>query len=71
MSAASEIKRIRHLLVLQQKEFAEQLRITRAAISNYESGKRMPTMPIIRKIIELAKKNKVKVNLEEFFNDLS
>lgn len=66
MSAAGTIKRIRLSLCLEQQEFAALIGVNKGSISNYENGIRFPRLPTVRKIIDVAKKNKIKVNVEDF-----
>lgn len=68
LTAAETIKNIRYALCLEQQELAEKLGITMAAVSNYERGKRMPRIPIIRKLRDLAKANGIELSLEVFLN---
>jgi len=65
MSTAEQIKKIRLKLCLNQAEFASALCISNSCISYYESGAREPSFSTIRKILALAKKNNIKVTLED------
>lgn len=65
MHCAKTIKRIRMALYLQQSEFAEKLGLSLSAISNYEAGRRMPRLPIARKIKAYADKNGIIVEMED------
>lgn len=69
MSSADTIKKIRISLCLNHKEFADLLGVSAASISLYEKGERKPRFPIIRKLIELAKKQKISVTVEDFLSD--
>lgn len=69
MTLLSEtIKNLRLQLFLDQKEFAEIIGIKKGTVSNYENGYRKPRLPIIRRMLELARKNKIKLNPEDFLN---
>lgn len=52
MAAKEAIRKVRIALCLNQKEFADLVRINKQSISYYEMGKRKPTFPIIRKIVD-------------------
>jgi DNA-binding transcriptional regulator YiaG len=68
MTVAEAIKNLRMALCLQQKEFAALIDVTESSVCNWESGRRSPRLPKIRKMMELAKKNKIKFNSEDFLN---
>lgn len=68
MSAANVIKRLRQALCLEQQEFAEKIGVTKSSVCNYEKGIRVPRLPTIRKILELAKKHKIKIGVEDFLD---
>lgn len=68
MSIPELIRTIRLKLCLEQKEFAQKLGVSPAAICNYERGLRVPRLPTIRKIKLLVEKNKLKVSMDDFFN---
>lgn len=68
MSASDTIKRIRINLCLEQKDFAQKIGVTVAAISNYERGIRRPRLPIIKKLKELADENNIPVKIEDFLD---
>lgn len=69
MSSSEAIKLVRKSLCLQQSEFAEQIGVTTSSVCNYERGIRTPRLPIIRKILDLAKKNKIKLTPQDFFEE--
>lgn len=69
MKAAKAIKMIRQALCLEQQEFAKQIGVTKSSVCNYEKGIRMPRLPTIRKILDLAKKNKIKIGVEDFLDE--
>lgn len=68
MSSSEAIKLVRRSLCLEQSEFAQQIGVTTGSVCNYEKGLRTPRLPIIRKILDIAKKNKIKVSPEDFFD---
>lgn len=68
MTVAEIIKNLRTILCLEQQEFGELVGVTKSSICQYEKGNRLPRRPVIRKIIELAKKHKVKIKPEDFLN---
>jgi transcriptional regulator with XRE-family HTH domain len=68
MKIKDTIKYLRRSLVLEQKEFADLLGIDKSSICNYEHGARKPRLPIIRKMLELAKQHKIKISPEDFLN---
>jgi DNA-binding XRE family transcriptional regulator len=57
MSAATIIKEMRITLCMEQEEFANELGISKSSICNYEKGRGVPRLSIIRKIRALAKKH--------------
>lgn len=69
MSSSQTIKKIRLSLCLDQKEFAEKLELSTSTICGYERGYRTPRLPIIRKLLEIAKKNGMKLSIDDFIND--
>lgn len=69
MSAAQAIKRIRMALLFEQEEFAELIGVSKQSVCNYEKGVRQPRLPVIRKILEVAKKNKIKASAEDFLSN--
>lgn len=68
MTISESVIKLRRSLGLEQQELAEILGITHTSISNYENGKRHPRIRIVRKMLELAKKHKIKLTLEDFFD---
>ncbi len=65
MSVAENIRKLRKKLCLNGREFAKELGIGASSISNYEMGRRIPSYPTIRKMINLAKKYKVTIGLDD------
>jgi predicted transcriptional regulator len=66
MTASESFKKIRLELCLNQTELAKALALTVSSISCYERGTRSPSCATIRKAVEFAKKNKLKINYEDF-----
>ena len=60
------VKELRVKLILTQQEFAELLGVSFASINRWESGRHEPTTKVKRKIVELCKKNHIK--LEDEYN---
>lgn len=67
MATSDLVKKIRLSLCLEQKEFAALLGISNASVSHYETKSRRPKLSTIRKLLELAKKQKIKISVEDFF----
>ncbi len=61
MTAADCIRNVRIEMGLSQAEFAILIKKDPTSVSMYESGKRKPGFPTIRKIVEEAKKKGIKV----------
>lgn len=57
------IKTIRGKLLITQTELAEMLGCTFASVNRWERGHHEPTIKMKRKIVELCRKNKIKVDL--------
>lgn len=66
MEISAKIKNLRLSLGLEQKEFGEFLGVTMGTVSNWENSRRSPRLGRIRKMIELAKKNKIKLEIKDF-----
>ncbi|HWI50102.1 MAG TPA: helix-turn-helix transcriptional regulator [Rummeliibacillus sp.] len=63
----SPIKKIRLALFLTQLEFAQMLEVSRATFNGYERGRFHPPHKMLQKIIAVAEKNKIKINVADFF----
>ncbi len=61
------IKQTRKKIGLTQSEFAKQCGIGRATIGHYEIGAISPSITMAYKIIDLAKKYKIKLTLEDIY----
>lgn len=66
MSSSVMIKKIRRALLLDQKGFAKELKLSSQAISLYETGRRNPRLSVISQLIKLAKKVHLKVTVDDF-----
>ena len=64
MEIAKNIKRIRKLKNLSQKQVAMEIGIAQAQYSVIESGKTIPTVPTLEKIAKV-----LEVDITEFFKD--
>ena len=56
------IKTLRGKLLITQTELAEMLGCTFASVNRWERGHHEPTIKMKRKIVELCRKNKIKVD---------
>ena len=65
-----EIKRIRDRLKLSQTAFAELIGVGQGAINNYENGRRLPKVTIAKKMLIVAKKNRIKTSLEDIYREV-
>ena len=63
---AKTIKNIRRNLYLEVKDFAHIIGVTRQSVYYYESGQRIPKLKVIKKLLELAKKNGMDYSIEDF-----
>lgn len=61
------IQQIRLKAGLSRASFANELKVTVAAISNYENGIRAPQIPIAYKIIRMARIYGLDVSLEDIY----
>lgn len=64
------IKDIRKKLGLTQNEIARMIDIDESSMSLYMHGKRNPSIPTMRKIVDLAKANGLQVEYSDFMGDL-
>ena len=56
---------LRNKLVMSQEEFAKLLGVSFASVNRYENGHHEPTIKVKKKIIDLCKKNKIELAMEE------
>ncbi len=68
MSAELAVKNLRIALGLTQIEFAKVLKLTKTAISYYETGAREPKRAVIKAMRKLAVKNNIPFNSDDFLN---
>lgn len=61
------MKKIRESLVMDQKEFAQVLGISPSTYWHYENGTHKPRTKVLRKIIDICKKNNLKFARDDFF----
>lgn len=60
------IRQLRLLLGLEQHEFAELMGVVKGTVWNWENGKRVPRLPKIRKMVEIAERNKIRIKITDF-----
>ncbi|MBX4189699.1 helix-turn-helix domain-containing protein [Candidatus Parcubacteria bacterium] len=65
MTFGEKIKEMRESLRYSQQEFAGLLGISQTIVSQYELGRKNPSLPVLRKIVKFAKTNKYKIKLLE------
>lgn len=65
MSAATAFKSLRQSLDLSQEELAQLLSMKQSTLSNYETGKRKPSLSVCYKIIRLMKLKNIVIALED------
>jgi DNA-binding transcriptional regulator YiaG len=63
------IKKVRITSGMTQREFALALDVSTSTTCLWEKGERRPGLSKIHKILKIAKKNKVKMSLEDFFTE--
>jgi len=68
MKVKENIKKLRLALGYEQAEFAKEFDVTAGTVCNWESGRRLPRLPKIRLMVELAKRHKIKVAVEDFLS---
>ena len=56
---------LRNKLVMSQEEFAKLLGVSFASVNRYENGRHEPTIKVKKKIIDLCKKNKIELVMED------
>lgn len=65
MSSASIFKSLRTQLELSQEDLAALLSMRQSTLSNYETGKRKPSLKVCYQIIRLMKLKNIIVSLED------
>lgn len=68
MTVKDTIKKLRLSLGLEQPEFAKEIGVTPGSVCGWEKGRRTPRLPKIRLMLALAKKHKIKLNIEDFLS---
>lgn len=63
----NQIKNLRLKMGMSRHDFAAQLKVSYGAICNYEYGSRSPRREICYRIIDLAKKHGIKIELEDIY----
>jgi transcriptional regulator with XRE-family HTH domain len=69
MTTSQCIKNIRLQIGRNQTEFAKLIGKDKTSVSLYESGKRLPSFPTIRNIVELAHSNGIDIKYTDLIND--
>lgn len=69
-SSGKNIKKLIDRMKLTLLAFAEELNINRSMITLYVQGKRKPNLETCKKIIAVAKKHKIDINLDYLRPDL-
>lgn len=65
-SSSEVVIRLRKELGFTHTQFAYHLGVTPGTVCNWENGRREPRLPKIRKMVELAKKHKLKIVIADF-----
>lgn len=66
MQTSEKIKNLRLELGLNQGQFADLIDVTLSSICGWENGRRNPRIGRIKKMVELAKKHKIKLEIKDF-----
>lgn len=61
------VKEFRLQIGMSRSHLAKQLNVSYGAVANYELGTRVPNLMICYKIIDLAKKHNIKIELEDIY----
>ncbi|MHB9161377.1 MAG: helix-turn-helix domain-containing protein [Nitrosotalea sp.] len=64
MTPGENIRQLRRLLRISQSQLARLMGINRSIICNYEKNKRKPNIGNARKLIGIAKANKIKITFD-------
>lgn len=67
MKSAKAVKKIRLELFKSRAELATLLGISAQSIFHYETELREPKLHIVKKLLDIAKKNKINVTSSDFF----
>lgn len=68
MTPQQNIRKLRLTLGLEQAEFGKEFDVSAGTVCNWEAGRRAPRLTKIRKMIELAKRHKIKFVIEDFLS---
>ena len=69
MSNLNPIKKLRYELFLSQREFSELMGIMQATISRYEANKQNPTVPILKRFVNLAKEHNLEFDFHYYIDN--
>jgi transcriptional regulator with XRE-family HTH domain len=69
MNIGEVIKEIKYISDLNQVEIAEILGCSQVSVSRIRRNLQFPDMPLLFKIVKLAKKYNIKVKIEDFIKD--
>jgi repressor LexA len=67
MVIAQIIKNLRLSLGLEQDQFAKYFEVSTSTVSNWETGRRVPRIPKLKKMVDIAKEHKLKLTMQDFF----
>jgi len=62
------IKHFRLDLGLEQADFAKLFSVSSGTVSNWETGRRVPRIPKLKKMVDIAKEHKLKLSMQDFFS---
>ena len=65
----TQVKMIRQKLLLTQLEFSKKIGVSKQMISNYETKQNLPSMNMIKKLIELCRENNIEISADDFFKE--
>jgi transcriptional regulator with XRE-family HTH domain len=69
MSSSEVIKLIRDRLRFTQTELGNKMGVSKQSVYKWERGIVMPSHDYIRELMTIAKANKIKVKLEDFYSE--
>ncbi len=67
MAIAESVKNLRLSLGMEQIEFAKLFNVAGGTVSNWETGRRVPRIPKLKKMVDIAKEHKLKLTMQDFF----
>lgn len=70
MAISKTVKILRISLGLEQAEFAKLFGVAGGTVSNWETGKRVPRIPKLKKMVDIARDNKLKLSMQDFLDSL-